>query len=157
LAAAHDQLAEGLKEALAELRDLARGLHPAILTTDGLEPALQQLARRAKVPVTVAAPTDRFPEQVETTAYFVTAEALTNVGKYANATHAAISVGQRDGQLRVEIVDDGIGGASTTSGTGLSGLVDRVAAIGGKLTVDSPPENGTRVVAELPLVNPLLG
>ncbi|MCE5287702.1 MAG: HAMP domain-containing protein [Nocardiaceae bacterium] len=156
LCTAHQQLAEGLKEALAELRDLARGLHPAILTTDGLRPALQQLATRAKLPVTVTVPAERFPEHVETTAYFVAAEALANVGKYAHASGASVAAAQLDGHLRVEIADDGIGGANPTSGSGLSGLVDRVAAIGGRLTVESPRGGGTRIVADLPLVNPLL-
>ncbi|CAM3569557.1 histidine kinase [Smaragdicoccus niigatensis] len=149
--AALEQFAESLKESLAELRDLARGLHPAILSTDGLAPALQQLATRAKVPISVTAPPDRFPEQIETTAYFVAAEALANVAKYARASRATVTAAQEDGRLSIEIADDGVGGASATSGSGLSGLVDRVAAIGGRLTVDSEIGRGTRIVADLPV------
>ncbi|MCE5287701.1 MAG: HAMP domain-containing sensor histidine kinase [Nocardiaceae bacterium] len=145
------QLADGLKEALAELRDLARGLHPAVLTTDGLAPALQQLATRAKFPVSIAVPPDRFPEQIETTAYFVAAEALANVAKYAKATSATVAASRNGGHLSIEIIDDGVGGAVASTGSGLSGLADRVAAIGGTLTVDSQPGNGTRVTADLPL------
>ncbi|CAM3569505.1 sensor histidine kinase [Smaragdicoccus niigatensis] len=145
------QLAEGLKEALAELRDLARGLHPAVLSTDGLAPALQQLATRAKIPVVITVPKERFPEQIETTAYFVSAEALANIAKYARATTATVTATRRDGHLSIEIVDDGVGGASASNGSGLSGLADRVAAIGGRFTVDSPQSGGTRITADLPL------
>ncbi|MCE5287700.1 MAG: histidine kinase [Nocardiaceae bacterium] len=151
LDAALEQFAESLKESLAELRDLARGLHPAILSTDGLAPALQQLATRAKVPISVTSPPDRFPEQIETTAYFVAAEALANVAKYAHASHATVTAAQENGHLSIEIADDGVGGASASSGSGLAGLADRVAAIGGKLTVDSEYGKGTRIIADLPL------
>lgn len=149
--AAVQQLAEGLKEALAELRDLARGLHPAILTTDGLGPALTQLAARSAVPISVDAPSERLPDQVETTAYFVAAEALANVAKYARATHAAVTATHENGRLSIEIVDDGVGGACASSGSGLSGLADRVAAIGGRLTVESESGKGTRIAADLPV------
>ncbi|CAM3569516.1 histidine kinase [Smaragdicoccus niigatensis] len=149
--AAVQQIAEGLKEALAELRDLARGLHPAILTTDGLGPALTQLATRSAVPVSVDAPSERLPEQVETTAYFVAAEALANVAKYARASHATVTATHVNGRLSIVIADDGVGGAFAANGSGLSGLADRVAAIGGRLTVESESGKGTRITADLPV------
>ena len=135
---------EDVKEALAELRELARGLHPSVLTTDGLAYALVQLATRAKLPVTVRATAERFPPAVESAAYFVAAEALANVAKYAQASQAHVSAQVADGQLMVEIADDGIGGATIGSGTGLAGLADRVAALDGTLTIDSPARPGNK-------------
>ena len=140
-----------LTGALEELRELARGLHPSVLTTDGLAPALTQLASLAPLPVSIETTPERFPEPIESTAYFVACEALTNIAKYAEASQAAISVLSHDGQLRVEVSDDGVGGADPTSGSGLAGLADRVEALDGRLLVDSPDGIGTRVVAELPL------
>jgi signal transduction histidine kinase len=140
-----------LKAALDDLRELARGLHPSVLSTDGLAPALEQLAARAPLPVTVTAPEDRFPEATEVTAYFVASEALANVGKYAQASRAEVSVERRNGRLTIRIADDGIGGANADTGSGLAGLADRVAALDGRLTVDSPTGHGTNVTAELPL------
>ncbi|CAM3569224.1 histidine kinase [Smaragdicoccus niigatensis] len=151
MADALHQAGESVKEALTELRELARGLHPQILTSDGLGPALSQLASRAKVPVRVDAPEQRYPEPVETAAYFVVAEALANVSKYAKAGSAVVVVESHNGTLQVEVADDGIGGASLGAGTGLAGLADRVAALEGRLTVDSPPGAGTRVRAEIPV------
>ncbi|CAM3569597.1 histidine kinase [Smaragdicoccus niigatensis] len=151
-----DQLAEAVKGTLAELRDLAHGLHPAVLTTDGLGPALQQLANRARVPVTVDVPPTRFDDQIETTAYFVVAEALANIAKYAHANNAAVVVSERHEMIRIEITDDGIGGARPHPGSGLVGLADRVAAIGGVLVVDSPIGRGTRITADLPLAGSLI-
>ncbi|MCE5287707.1 MAG: histidine kinase [Nocardiaceae bacterium] len=145
------QAGESVKEALAELRELARGLHPQILSTDGLGPALSQLASRTKLPVRVVAPSQRYPEPVETAAYFVVAEALANVSKYAKAASAQVTVEARNGSLNVEVADDGIGGASLGAGTGLSGLADRVAALDGRLTIDSPVGAGTKVRAEIPV------
>ncbi len=140
-----------LSEALGELRDLARGLHPQILSTDGLRPALQQLGERAPVPVKVEAPDDRFPDPIESTAYFIVSEALANVGKYAQASAAEVSVERRNGALHVEVADDGVGGADPDSGSGLSGLKDRVAALDGSLEVQSEAGGGTKVRAQLPL------
>jgi signal transduction histidine kinase len=140
------------RAAVEELRDLARGIHPAILTDRGLGPALEQLASRAAVPTDVAGlPGRRLPPAVEATAYFVVAEALTNVGKYAQATAASVKVSEVDGRLVVEVRDDGRGGADPAAGSGLRGLTDRVGALGGAIQVDSPAGAGTRVVAELPL------
>lgn len=140
-----------LRAALDDLRELGRGLHPAVLSTDGLGPALEQLICRAPVPVSIEATDERFDAAIESTVYFVAAEALANVAKYANASRAAIRVQRRDGFLLAEVCDDGIGGALPRDTSGLAGLVDRVAALGGMLTVVSPPGGGTRVSAELPI------
>ena len=139
-----------LHTALAELRELARGLHPAILTHEGLGAAVQSLAEQAPLPVTVTVPTARFPGALEITAYFVVCEALANIAKYAQASAVTVSIQHAGGRLRVEVADDGIGGADPTDGSGLSGLADRVIALGGQLQVDSFPGRGTRVRAELP-------
>lgn len=157
LTAALNQLADGLNETLAELRDPARGLHPAILTTDGLEPALQQLAVRARFRSASRRRPTAFPStHIETTAYFV-AEALANVGEYSQATSASVCAQQLDGHLQITIHDNGVGGASVSPGSGLSGLADSVAAVGGRFTVLSPLGDGTRAVAELPLSGPFIG
>jgi signal transduction histidine kinase len=140
-----------LNSALEELRELARGLHPSVLTTDGLQPALAHLANQATVPVEVDVPDLRFPEMVESTAYFVASEALANVAKYANASRASVRVNGDNGQLIVTVSDDGVGGAHAGAGSGLSGLADRVEALGGRLTVTSPPGEGTELVVELPI------
>ena len=135
-----------LSQATDELRELARGIHPALLTDRGLGAALDALATRAPLPVELAdVPADRLPEPVETAAYFVVAEALTNVAKYADATHAKVSVERANGTLRVEIADDGVGGADPAAGTGLRGLEDRLAALDGRLVVTSPAGSGTVV------------
>jgi len=140
-----------LQQSLAELRDLARGIHPAVLSERGLEPAVRALAARAAVPVDiVGGPTGELPAAVETAAYFVVSEALTNVSKYARAAHATVRVERVDGRLLVEVSDDGVGGASTTGGSGLRGLSDRVAALSGTLEFSSPPGEGTRLSAQLP-------
>jgi signal transduction histidine kinase len=140
-----------LKEALDELRELARGLHPSVLETDGLGPALRQLASRSPIPVTLTAPDGRLSEAIEATIYFVTSEALANVAKYARATRADISVERQDRRVTVQIADDGVGGAHMDPGSGLAGLADRVAALDGSLEVKSTPGAGTVVIAELPL------
>ena len=137
--------------AIEELRELAHGIHPALLTSRGLAAAIEALADRASVPVRVDASDRRYPAVVESAAYFVAAEALTNVSKYANATAARITVAEGAESLLLTIEDDGIGGASLAAGRGLSGLLDRVAALDGTLTVDSPPGEGTRIRAEIPL------
>ena len=140
-----------LEDALQELRDLARGIHPAVLSDRGLSPALAELARRLPVPVELEAPPEgRLPEQVEAAAYFVVAEALTNVAKHARATHATVRVTHADGRLDVEVGDDGVGGAESSSGSGLGGLADRVAALDGELEIETAPGEGTRIRAAIP-------
>jgi PAS domain S-box-containing protein len=142
--------------ALSELREIARGLHPAVLTDGGLAMAIEALAARAPVPVTIGdIPPQRLPEAVEVAAYYVVAEALTNVAKYACATRARVHVDRRDGAVVVEVTDDGIGGADSGKGTGLRGLADRVEALGGRLDVRSPRGAGTALVATIPCVDPL--
>jgi PAS domain S-box-containing protein len=147
-----DRLAEELSATSAELRELARGIHPAVLTQHGLGPAIQALAGRAPVPVEIVeAPPGRLSPTLETTAYFTVAEALTNVAKYARASHATVRVGEEDGALVIEVRDDGVGGARPDAGSGLTGLADRVGACDGTLSVESPPGEGTLVRAVLPL------
>jgi len=147
-----ERFGDELMEASAELRELARGIHPAVLTERGLAPAIASLAARAPVPVEVLdVPGDRLPSAVETTAYFTVAEALTNVAKYAEANEATVRVACEDSDLVVEVRDDGIGGADPGGGSGLSGLADRVEAVDGSLSVESPPGAGTLVRAVLPL------
>jgi signal transduction histidine kinase len=142
-----DELGQSLKE----LRDLARGIHPVVLSERGLEPAVRALAARAPLPVDIVGQAaGRLPAAVETAAYFVVSEALTNVSKYARAEHASVRVERVDGQLLVEVSDDGVGGASAGDGSGLRGLADRVAALSGTLDVTSPPGQGTRLRAQLP-------
>jgi signal transduction histidine kinase len=140
-----------LDQALEELRELARGIHPSVLSDRGLDAALDGLARRAPLPVElVATPPERLPDRVESAAYFVVAEALTNVAKYAHATSASIYVTRENAHLVVEVADDGVGGADPATGSGLRGLLDRVSAAGGRLEVDSPPGEGTTVRAAIP-------
>ena len=136
--------------ARSELRELAHGIHPVALTTGGLAAAIPELARRASVPVRLDVEAPRLRPAVEAAAYFVCAEALTNVAKYARASRAAVDVHRQDGRLVVEIADDGVGGADPSGGSGLRGLADRVEALGGQLRVESSPERGTRIVAEIP-------
>jgi signal transduction histidine kinase len=141
--------------ALKELRDLARGIHPAILTNRGLAAALDDLAARATVPVEVTAtPQERLPDQVEAAAYFVVSECLANVDKHAQASGATVSVQAEDGRLTIEVADDGQGGADTEDGSGIQGLRDRVGALGGRLEVESPDAAGTVVHAKIPLAVP---
>jgi PAS domain S-box-containing protein len=147
-----EEAAQVLAEAHQELRELARGLHPSILTDRGLLPALRVLARRASIPVALSGPEDeRFPERAETTAYYVASEALANVAKYAGASQVAVGVAASDGRLVIEVRDDGVGGADAAGGSGLRGLADRVEAVDGRLVVESPPGAGTVVRAEIPL------
>jgi signal transduction histidine kinase len=146
-----DRATEELKEALAELRELARGIHPRILTERGLAAAIQFLAERSPVPVTVHAEANgRLPDQIEATAYFAVSEALANVAKYSRATSATVSAERENGSLVVHVVDDGVGGADPSRGSGIRGLSDRVAAVGGRLEVDSPAGRGTRLTIRLP-------
>lgn len=137
-------------KALDELRDLARGLHPSVLTDEGLRSALEYLAERSPVRVTVACDDRRLSKTVEATVYFVVSEALANVSKYATASHVSVDVQVSDRSVNVEVRDDGIGGANTSNGTGLRGLADRVAALDGAFTVESPAGQGTLVRAEIP-------
>jgi signal transduction histidine kinase len=150
LANALDEASHEMELALAELRQLARGLHPNILAAEGLRAAIEMLADRSPVPTAVVAPDTRFPPAVESSAYFVVAEGLTNMMKYARATHARVSVTEHHNILTVEVADDGGGGADPDRGSGLRGLEDRVAAIGGRLTVTSEPGRGTTVRADIP-------
>jgi PAS domain S-box-containing protein len=143
---------EQLRQALDELRELARGIHPAILTDGGLARALSALAHRAPLPVEINdVPDERLPEPVEAAAYYLIAEAITNVAKHAQATHVAVSVRREDGRLFVEVADDGVGGADPGAGSGLHGLTDRVEALHGHLRLDSPPGGGTRLEARIPV------
>lgn len=143
---------EEARLATDELRELARGLHPAGLTEKGLGPALEALAGRAPLPVEIAAlPERRLPAPVELTAYYLVSEALTNAVKHAGATTLTVSVHQRPDAARIIVADDGRGGAQEGSGSGLRGLHDRVSALGGTLELDSPPGEGTRITARIPL------
>ena len=140
-----------LKASLAELRELARGIHPAVLTERGLAPALEALAAQIPVPVTVEATATAAPSRSRSRSPRTSSssEALANVAKYAQATEANVTV-RRNGRVIVDVVDDGIGGADPTSGSGLGGLSDRIAALDGTLDVESPPGRGTRLHIELP-------
>jgi len=143
---------EELGHALTELRELARGIHPAVLSERGLEPAVRAVADRAPFPVELTVDLDqRLPDPVEAAAYYVVAEALTNVAKYAQATEVSVGVERANGQARIEVRDDGVGGAAAGSGSGLRGLADRVEALGGRLEIDSPLGAGTTVRAEIPV------
>ena len=153
-AAARELLSEAhgrLEQALEELRELARGIHPAILTERGLAPALEALVARAPVPVEVAeVPEERLPEPVEAAAYYVVSEAVTNAAKYARASSVTVSISRSDGRALVQIADDGVGGADPARGSGLRGLTDRVEALEGRLEVKSPEDAGTQILAEIP-------
>jgi signal transduction histidine kinase len=142
--------ADELRLGLAELRELARGIHPAVLTERGLAAAAESVASRMPVPVAVRVEPGRWDPVVEATAYFLVSEALTNVARHARATRASVLAERQDGWLLVEVADDGSGGADPRRGSGLRGLEDRVAAAGGELRVESPPGGGTRVRARLP-------
>jgi signal transduction histidine kinase len=146
------RVVDELTEAVEELREIARGIHPAILSEGGLGPAVRTLARRAAIPVEVAVRTDTRPaDPVEVAAYYVVSEALTNVVKHARASYADVAVEERDGVLHLSIRDDGVGGADPAGGSGLIGLRDRVLALGGSIEVDSRPGDGTAIVVDLPL------
>jgi PAS domain S-box-containing protein len=139
------------RSAIEELRELAQGIHPAILTHHGLAAAVEGLADRAPLPVDVDIPDDRYPAAVESAAYFVVAEALTNIAKYAQAATARVTATRVADDLVLGVEDDGIGGATPAPASGLAGLVDRVTALDGTLTIDSPPGGGTRIRATIPL------
>jgi signal transduction histidine kinase len=143
--------ASELDAALEDLRELARGIHPAVLTDRGLDAALETLAHRSPVPVELeATPGERLPEAVEAAAYFVVAEALTNVAKYASASHATVRAVRDNGSVVVEVADDGVGGADPSKGSGLNGLADRLCSVDGSLEVMDGRRGGTVVRAEIP-------
>jgi PAS domain S-box-containing protein len=148
-----DEVARELDTGLAELREIARGLHPAILGDHGLRHALGALAASIPIPVTIDVPDDRMPEHIEATAYYIVSEAMTNVAKHAAAGHAQVHVQREGGVLRCEVSDDGRGGADASTGTGILGLRDRAEAAGGTLSIVSPPGRGTVVTAVLPLTD----
>jgi signal transduction histidine kinase len=139
-----------LQAAVDELRELARGVHPAILTEEGLAAALESLGSRMPLPIELDVSEGRFPSEVEAAAYYVACESLANVLKHADATRAVVRARRDDGSLRVVVEDDGVGGALVRDGAGLRGLADRVEALGGTLTVGPAPGTGTRVVGEIP-------
>jgi signal transduction histidine kinase len=146
------RVADGLGEALQELQEVSRGIHPAILSQGGLGPALKALARRSAVPVEADLQIEtRLPEPVEAAAYYVVAEALTNAAKHAHASVAHVAVHPRDGRLHLWVRDDGVGGADLTRGSGLIGLSDRVQALSGTITVHSPIGEGTTLQVDLPI------
>jgi signal transduction histidine kinase len=146
------RVADELTGAIEELREIARGIHPAVLSEGGLGPALRGLARRAAIPVELDIQTEyRAADPIEVAAYYVVSEALTNTTKHAGASHAQVTVEQRDALLHLSICDDGIGGADPVGGSGLIGLRDRVQALGGSIEVDSRPGEGTAIHVELPL------
>jgi signal transduction histidine kinase len=158
VAAAREELAaarEDLGHGLTELRELARGIHPAVLTERGLGPALDSLLARAPLPVEISeVPDGRLTPSVEAAAYYVVAEAIANVGKYANASVATVSISRSNGTTNVLVSDDGVGGADPSLGSGLRGLAARVEALNGHLDVDSTPGGGTRIRAEIPTPEP---
>ena len=144
---------DGLMSVLHGLREIARGIHPAVLAEGGLGPALKTLARRSQIPVELDVRAEgRLPETVEVAAYYVVAEALTNVAKHAHASSVNVSVDVHGRVLRVAVRDDGGGGADPRLGSGLLGLKDRAEAVGGTISLHSPPGNGTTLIAELPVV-----
>jgi signal transduction histidine kinase len=148
-----EQVAHELDTGLQELREIARGLHPAILGDHGLRHALEALAARITIPATIDVPDERLPGQVEATAYYIVSEAMTNVAKHAAARHAQVAVRVDGDVVRCEVSDDGRGGADASTGTGILGLRDRAEAAGGTLSIVSPPGQGTVVAATLPLAD----
>jgi signal transduction histidine kinase len=143
-----------LKMSLAELRELARGIHPALLTDEGLLPAVDSIARRAQVPTKIVSiPTERYPVAVEAAAYYVIAEALTNAARHSAATEILVQVDRDEEWLQIEVSDDGRGGADPTHGSGLRGLEDRIVSIGGVLRISSPLGEGTCLLARIPITS----
>jgi signal transduction histidine kinase len=146
------RVAIGLADAVEDLQEISRGIHPAILSKGGLGPALRTLAHRSAIPVDLDITTDvRLSEPIEVAAYFVASEALANAAKHSDATRIDVSLGRRNGNLLLSVRDDGVGGADAALGSGIVGLNDRVEALGGSLHVDSSPGEGTQIVAQLPL------
>jgi signal transduction histidine kinase len=148
------RLARGTAEILEELREISRGIHPAVLSLGGLGLALKALARRSPVPVKLDVRVQaRLPERAEVAAYFVVSEALANVAKHARASVVEVQVEVRDGVLAVSISDDGVGGADPSRGSGLIGLTDRVEASGGTISISSHAGAGTQITAQLPIAS----
>ena len=146
-----DRARTEIASSLEELREIAQGIHPAVVSGHGLAVALEQLAVRAPVPVALNVDLDgHLPEPLEVAAYYLVSESLANVGKYAQASSVTVDVARSNGKVVVEIVDDGIGGADTERGSGLRGLADRVEALDGRLRIWSPAGGGTRIRAEMP-------
>ncbi|HLX89752.1 MAG TPA: ATP-binding protein, partial [Acidimicrobiales bacterium] len=145
-----DEAEAELEAAVAELRDLARGIHPGVLTDHGLAGALGILARRMAMPVHILAPPDRMPEAIETTAYFVISEALQNAVKHAQASHVSVTVRNADHAVHIDVCDDGVGGADPERGSGIRGLRDRVESIDGDMSIESVAGRGTRLRVRLP-------
>jgi signal transduction histidine kinase len=146
------RVADGLTGAVNELRDLSRGIHPAILTEGGLSPALKALGRRSAVRVKLDVGFEhRLPDQVEVAAYYTVSEALTNASKHANATRVWVSLRVEDDTLLLSVRDDGTGGADATRGTGLTGLRDRIEALGGRIQIDSQTGSGTAIEVAIPI------
>ena len=146
------RVAQGLADAVEDLQEISRGIHPAILSKGGLGPALRALAHRSAIPVNLDLTTDVRPaERIEVAAYFVVSEALANAAKYSQASRIDVSLARRDGDLVLSVRDNGVGGADAAGGSGIVGLNDRVEALGGSLRVDSRPDKGTKITAELPL------
>jgi signal transduction histidine kinase len=146
------ELAEGLKDASDELREVARGIHPTILTEAGLRPALRALARRSEIPIEVDVSLDeRLPAPIEAAAYYIASEALTNVAKHAHANVVQLTAAHDNGALTLEVRDDGIGGVDAGRGSGILGLTDRVEALGGTISISSPPRGGTTLSVHLPI------
>ncbi|HZA85128.1 MAG TPA: ATP-binding protein, partial [Actinomycetes bacterium] len=146
------RIATGLADAVEELQEFSRGIHPAILSRGGLGPALRTLARRSAIPVELDITADtRFPEPIEVAAYYVASEALANATKHAQASRLEVSLATRNRSLLLSIRDDGVGGADPARGSGLVGLTDRVEALGGSIQVRSRVGDGTHITAELPL------
>src|SRR5262249_4185866 len=141
---------EQAERGVAEVRELAHGILPEALTLGGLAAGIDAVVRRLELRVRVDVPEERFPQEIEASAYFIIAEALTNVVKHARAAYATVTASVQDGMLRIEVGDDGVGGADA-NGHGLVGMRDRVTALGGRLVIESPPGKGTRVAATLPL------
>jgi signal transduction histidine kinase len=146
------RVAGELTQVIDELREISRGIHPAILSEGGLGPALRTLARRSAIPVELGAVIEhRLPEPIEVAAYYVASEALTNAAKHASASHVEVEAAVRDSSLLLSIRDNGVGGANPAVGSGLIGLRDRVEALGGSIEINSPPGRGTHVAVQLPL------
>ena len=145
-----DQSIESLRQALDELRSLARGIHPTILLEAGVAPAIRTLAERCPIPVEVTGDLDRLEPRLEAALYFVAAEAITNAVKHSRGHRVRVELRRRSGWASVDVSDDGVGGAEPSRGSGLVGLSDRVAAVGGRLSVESNQLQGTRLHAEVP-------
>jgi signal transduction histidine kinase len=142
-----------LTNAIEELREMSRGIHPAILTEGGLSPALEALALRSSVPVKLNVCCERrLPDKIEVAAYYVTSEALTNAAKHAGASHVRVNLRDAEDALRLSIRDDGVGGAHPSGGSGLVGMKDRIEALGGTIEVKSPAGDGTQLDVEIPLL-----